>query len=28
MYRIGQLALMAHVSKRTIDYYTNLGILK
>lgn len=23
-----QLALMAHVSKRTIDYYTNLGILK
>ncbi|TKI80518.1 MerR family transcriptional regulator, partial [Bacillus cereus] len=22
MYRIGQLALMAHVSKRTIDYYT------
>ncbi|ENQ3106225.1 MerR family transcriptional regulator [Bacillus cereus] len=28
MYRIGQLAHMAHVSKRTIDYYTNLGILK
>ncbi|KEK17409.1 MerR family transcriptional regulator [Bacillus manliponensis] len=28
MYRIGQLADMAHVSKRTIDYYTNLGILK
>ncbi|MFJ8530322.1 MerR family transcriptional regulator [Bacillus pseudomycoides] len=28
MYRIGQLAHLAHVSKRTIDYYTNLGILK
>ncbi len=28
VYRIGQLAHLAHVSKRTIDYYTNLGILK
>lgn len=28
VYRIGQLADVAHVSKRTIDYYTNLGILK
>nr|WP_124565132.1 MerR family transcriptional regulator [Ectobacillus antri] len=26
-YRIGELAEIAHVSKRTIDYYTNLGLL-
>lgn len=28
MYRIGELAHLANVSKRTIDYYTNLGLLK
>ncbi|WP_449537720.1 MerR family transcriptional regulator [Ferdinandcohnia sp. Marseille-Q9671] len=27
-YRIGELAEMANVTKRTIDYYTNLGIIK
>nr|WP_279664487.1 MerR family transcriptional regulator [Ectobacillus ponti] len=27
VYRIGELAELAHVSKRTIDYYTNLGLL-
>lgn len=27
-YRIGELALQANVSKRTIDYYTRLGILQ
>ncbi|MBM7703113.1 MerR family transcriptional regulator [Metabacillus iocasae] len=28
MYKIGELASLANVSKRTIDYYTNLGLLK
>ncbi|WP_018661137.1 MerR family transcriptional regulator [Heyndrickxia acidiproducens] len=28
MYRIGELASAANVSKRTIDYYTQLGLLK
>ena len=28
VYRIGELAQLAHVSRRTIDYYTNLGLLK
>lgn len=28
MYRIGELAEIAKVSKRTIDYYTNLGLLE
>ncbi|KYC88561.1 MAG: MerR family transcriptional regulator [Weizmannia coagulans] len=28
MYRIGELASIANVSKRTIDYYTRLGLLK
>lgn len=28
LYRIGELAELAGVSKRTIDYYTNLGLLK
>ncbi|TCS77836.1 MerR family transcriptional regulator [Tepidibacillus fermentans] len=27
MYRIGELASLANVSKRTIDYYTQLGLL-
>ncbi|PKM76709.1 MAG: MerR family transcriptional regulator [Firmicutes bacterium HGW-Firmicutes-15] len=27
-YKIGDLAKLAGVSKRTIDYYTNLGLLK
>ncbi|MFB7638674.1 MerR family transcriptional regulator [Peribacillus butanolivorans] len=27
IYRIGQLAELANVSKRTIDYYTQLGML-
>lgn len=27
MYRIGELAKTANVSKRTIDYYTQLGLL-
>ncbi|KAB2429186.1 MerR family transcriptional regulator [Bacillus sp. CH126_4D] len=27
-YRIGEVAELAQVSKRTIDYYTNLGLLK
>ncbi|ERI05898.1 MerR family transcriptional regulator [Aneurinibacillus aneurinilyticus] len=27
MYRIGEVAAQAQVSKRTIDYYTNLGLL-
>ncbi|WCK55931.1 MerR family transcriptional regulator [Aneurinibacillus sp. Ricciae_BoGa-3] len=26
-YRIGELAQQAHVSRRTIDYYTNMGLL-
>jgi len=28
VYRIGELASVANVSKRTIDYYTRLGLLK
>jgi MerR family transcriptional regulator, copper efflux regulator len=28
MYRIGELAELANVSKRTIDYYTQLGLLQ
>ncbi|WP_110112191.1 MerR family transcriptional regulator [Bacillus sp. CGMCC 1.16541] len=28
MYKIGELAALANVSKRTIDYYTNLGLLE
>ncbi|UNL85745.1 MerR family transcriptional regulator [Priestia koreensis] len=28
MYRIGQLAKLSDVSKRTIDYYTQIGLLK
>lgn len=28
LYRIGELASIANVSKRTIDYYTRLGLLK
>ncbi|MGE6257916.1 MerR family transcriptional regulator [Heyndrickxia sporothermodurans] len=28
MYRIGELALLANVSKRTIDYYTSIGLLQ
>lgn len=28
LYRIGELAELAHVTKRTVDYYTNLGLLK
>lgn len=28
MYRIGETAELAGVSRRTIDYYTNLGLLK
>ncbi|WP_047151925.1 MerR family transcriptional regulator [Aneurinibacillus tyrosinisolvens] len=27
LYRIGELANLAHVSKRTVDYYTQLGLL-
>jgi len=27
-YRIGEIAKLAGVSKRTIDYYTNLGLLR
>ncbi|WP_431307301.1 MerR family transcriptional regulator [Ferdinandcohnia quinoae] len=27
LYRIGELAIAANVSKRTIDYYTKIGIL-
>ncbi|MDQ7863620.1 MerR family transcriptional regulator [Peribacillus frigoritolerans] len=27
VYRIGQLAELANVSRRTIDYYTQLGML-
>lgn len=27
MYRIGELAKLANVSKRTIDYYTQIGLL-
>ncbi|MFY4775485.1 MerR family transcriptional regulator [Metabacillus sp. RGM 3146] len=27
MYRIGEIAKLANVSKRTIDYYTQLGLL-
>lgn len=27
-YKIGEIAKLAGVSKRTIDYYTNLGLLK
>lgn len=26
--RIGELAQLANVTKRTVDYYTNLGLLK
>ncbi len=26
-YRIGELAQIAQVTKRTVDYYTNLGLL-
>jgi len=26
-YRIGELANIANVSKRTVDYYTSLGLL-
>lgn len=28
MYRIGELAKIVNVSKRTIDYYTNIGLLQ
>lgn len=28
LYKIGEIAGLAGVSKRTIDYYTNLGLLK
>jgi MerR family transcriptional regulator, copper efflux regulator len=28
VYRIGEIAEIAHVSKRTIDYYTSIGLLK
>jgi DNA-binding transcriptional MerR regulator len=28
VYRIGELAKIANVSKRTIDYYTSLGLLQ
>ncbi|TYR80319.1 MerR family transcriptional regulator [Priestia megaterium] len=28
IYKIGELAEMAHVTKRTIDYYTNIDLLK
>ncbi|QDX94282.1 MerR family transcriptional regulator [Brevibacillus laterosporus] len=28
MYRIGELAVLANISKRTVDYYTNLGLLQ
>jgi MerR family transcriptional regulator, copper efflux regulator len=28
VYRIGEIADIAHVSKRTIDYYTSIGLLK
>lgn len=28
MYRIGELANIVNVSKRTIDYYTNIGLLQ
>lgn len=28
VYRIGELATIANLSKRTIDYYTNLGLIK
>lgn len=28
MYRIGELASLANVSKRTIDYYTSIGLLQ
>ncbi|MBT2259379.1 MerR family transcriptional regulator [Priestia megaterium] len=28
MYRIGELANLANVTKRTIDHYTNIGLLK
>ncbi|MFZ5651597.1 MAG: MerR family transcriptional regulator [Bacillota bacterium] len=28
LYKIGEIAELAGVSKRTIDYYTNLGLLK
>ncbi|GGE80971.1 MerR family transcriptional regulator [Priestia taiwanensis] len=28
MYRIGELAELANVTKRTIDYYTKLGLLQ
>ena len=27
-YRIGELAQLANISKRTIDYYTSLGLLQ
>ncbi|MFV9510195.1 MerR family transcriptional regulator [Tepidibacillus sp. LV47] len=28
LYRIGELASLANVSKRTVDYYTQLGLLE
>ncbi|MEH7333629.1 MerR family transcriptional regulator [Neobacillus drentensis] len=28
VYRIGEIAEIAHVSKRTIDYYTSIGLLR
>ncbi|MGG0795460.1 MerR family transcriptional regulator [Brevibacillus laterosporus] len=28
VYRIGELAILANISKRTVDYYTNLGLLQ
>ncbi|AKF96026.1 MerR family transcriptional regulator [Brevibacillus laterosporus] len=28
VYRIGELAVLANISKRTVDYYTNLGLLQ
>lgn len=27
LYRIGELAKAAHISERTIDYYTKLGLI-
>ena len=28
MYKIGDIAQLAHVSKRTVDYYTQLGLIE
>ncbi|GGE56305.1 transcriptional regulator [Pullulanibacillus camelliae] len=28
MYKIGDISKLAHVSKRTVDYYTQLGLLE